>query len=95
MKKLGSDMPYAKPNDAQSLLFGEKEAWKEEWDGMPEFDQKNLLPEYSVRINFANVEDLKKFAELIQQPLTTKTSSIWFPAQLKADLSSKVYVNEA
>jgi hypothetical protein len=88
-------MPYAKPNDAQSLLFGEKEAWKEEWDGMPEFDQKNLLPEYSVRINFANVEDLKKFAELIQQPLTTKTSSIWFPAQLKADLSSKVYVNEA
>jgi hypothetical protein len=88
-------MPYAKPNDAQSLLFGEKEAWKEEWDGMPEFEQKNLLPEYSVRINFANVEDLKKFAELIQQPLTTKTSSIWFPAQLKADLSSKVYVNEA
>lgn len=92
---LGSDMPYAKPNESQSLLFGEKEAWKEEWDGMPEFEQKNLLPEYSVRINFASVEDLKKFAELINQPLTTKTSSIWFPAQAKADLSSKVYVDEA
>jgi hypothetical protein len=88
-------MPYAKPNDAQSLLFGEKEAWKEEWDGMPEFEQKNLLPEYSVKVNFVSVEDLKKFAELIQQPLTTKTSSIWFPAQTKADLKNKVYVDES
>jgi hypothetical protein len=88
-------MPYAKPNDAQSLLFGEKEAWKEEWDGMPEFEQKNLLPEYSVKVNFVSVEDLKKFAELIQQPLTIKTSSIWFPAQTKADLKNKVYVDES
>jgi len=88
-------MPYAKPNEAQSLLFGEKEAWREEWEGMPEFEQQNLLPEYSVRINFSSVEDLKAFAELINQPLTTKTSSIWFPAQIKADLASKVYVDEA
>lgn len=90
----GSDMPYAKPNNAQTLLFGDKEPWKEEWEGMPEFDQKNLLPEYSVRVNFACIEDLNKFAELIQQPLTTKTSSIWFPAQTKAVLSNKVYVDE-
>jgi hypothetical protein len=61
---------------------------------MPEFDQKNLLPEYSVRVNFACIEDLNKFAELIQQPLTTKTSSIWFPAQTKAVLLNKVYVDE-
>jgi hypothetical protein len=88
-------MPYAKPNEAQSLLFGEKEAWREEWEGMPEFEQQNLLPEYSVRVNFASVEDLKRFAELIGQPLTTKTSSIWFPVQAKADLASKVYVDEA
>jgi hypothetical protein len=88
-------MPYAKPNEAQSLLFGEKEAWREEWEGMPEFEQQNLLPEYSVRVNFASVEDLKKFSELIKQPLTTKTSSIWFPVQAKADLASKVYVDEA
>jgi hypothetical protein len=88
-------MPYAKPNEAQNLLFGEIEPWREEWDGMPEFEQKNLLPEYSVRVNFSCVEDLKKFAELINQPLTTKTSSIWFPVQVKADLASKVYVDEA
>lgn len=88
-------MPYAKPNEAQSLLFGEKETWREEWEGMPEFKQQNLLPEYSVRVNFASVEDLKKFAELINQPLTTKTTSIWFPVQAKADLASKVYVDEA
>lgn len=88
-------MPYAKPNDAQSLLFGEKEAWKEEWEGMPEFEQKNLLPEYSVKINFACIEDLKMFSELIKQPLTTKTSSIWFPAQIKANLKNKVYVDES
>ena len=50
-------MPYAKPNFEQNVLFGEKEAWREEWQGMPEFEQKNLLPEYSVRVNFASYKD--------------------------------------
>lgn len=87
-------MPYAKPNTDQSNLFGENESWKDEWRGMPEYNQKNLLPEFSVRINFANANDLRKFAEFINQPITTQTQSIWFPAQVRETLFDKRYINE-
>ena len=85
-------MPYAKPNKKQDVLFGEQEEWREEWQGMPEFEQKNLLPEYSVRVNFATYEDLQKFAALVEQIISTKTQSIWFPKQEKENLSNKRYV---
>ena len=87
-------MPYAKLNTSQETLFGETEQWKDEWQGMTEFDQKNLLPEYSVRINFSCVEDLQEFAKLIGQSITTKTPSVWFPKQEKETLSNKRYVDE-
>lgn len=87
-------MPYAKPNTKQVTLFGEQESWREEWEGMPEYVQDNLLPSYSVRVNFSNVEDLKQFAELIGQPITTKTKSVWYPAQDKAELNKFHYVDE-
>jgi hypothetical protein len=85
-------MPYAKPNKNQEVLFGEQEAWREEWRGMPEFVQENLLPEYSVRVNFATYEDLQKFASLMGQVISIKTQSIWFPKQEKENLSNKRYV---
>lgn len=87
-------MPYGKPNNDQSNLFGENEDWKEEWKGMPEYVQENLLPAFSVRVNFATIEDLREFAELVNQHLTTKTQSIWFPEQDRAKLSDKRYVDE-
>jgi hypothetical protein len=87
-------MPYAKPNTDQSNLFGENESWKDEWQGMPEYNQKNLLPEFSIKINFLNADDLRKFAELIGQSITTQTPSVWYPAQAKESLSDKRYVDE-
>jgi len=85
-------MPYAKPNLDQEVLFGDQEAWREEWQGMPEFEQKNLLPEYSVRVNFASFEDLQKFASMVEQTITVKTQSIWYPKQEREDLAGKQYV---
>ena len=85
-------MPYKKPNSDQEVLFGEQEAWKEEWQGMPEFEQKNLLPEYSVRINFASYKDMQNFASMIGQSISVKTQSIWYPKQMREDLSGKRYV---
>jgi hypothetical protein len=85
-------MPYAKPNLDQEVLFGDQEAWREEWQGMPEFEQKNLLPEYSVRVNFASFEDLQKFASMVEQTITVKTQSIWYPKQEREDLAGKRYV---
>lgn len=87
-------MPYAKPNTKQTTLFGENEPWRDEWQNMPEYVQDNLLPEYSVKINFLSAKDLQDFSELIGQPITTKTKSVWFPAQQKANLNRFVYVDE-
>lgn len=87
-------MPYAKPNTQQVTLFGDQEPWREEWQDMPEYVQENLLPNFSVRVNFSSADDLKAFAELIGQPITTQTKSVWFPAQQKVELSKYVYVDE-
>jgi hypothetical protein len=62
---------------------------------MPEYEQKNLLPVYSLRVNFDSVESLQAFSKLIGQSLTTKTSSVWYPVQEKATLTDKRYVDEA
>lgn len=88
-------MPYAKPNTAQATLFGDSEAWRTEWDGMPAFEQKNLLPSYSVRVNFATFADMQKFAAMLGQHLTEKTSSVWFPQQPKLSQARLKYVPDS
>jgi hypothetical protein len=87
-------MPYAKPNKNQANLFGDGEAWREEWAGMPAFEQQNLLPEYSVRVNFASFEDMQKFAHYIGQKLTPTTASIWYPQQQKLNQAGMKYADE-
>lgn len=53
----------------------------DEWTGMPAFESENLDPAYSLKVNFASLEDLMEFAKLVDQKITEKTPSIWYPAQ--------------
>jgi len=46
------------------------------WRGMPEFEQKDLSPIKTIMIHFASMDDIAKFAELIEQNITPKTRSI-------------------
>ena len=55
------------------------ESWKEEWKGMPEFEQKKQEPYAKIIFRFDNEEDLQEFATLIGQKLTKKTKSSWHP----------------
>jgi hypothetical protein len=66
--------------------LNDNEAWKKEWKGMPEFEQKDLTPKHSIIINF------KDFCKLVKQDLTDKTKSIWFPAQEKEPPKNLGYV---
>lgn len=50
-----------------------------EWGGMPEFIQEKKLPHMMIEMTFETKEELQRFAELINQNLTAKTKSIWFP----------------
>lgn len=52
-----------------------------EWQGMPEFVQRDLLPKKTLVINFANLKDMEKFAEMVGQTVNETTRSIWWPEQ--------------
>jgi hypothetical protein len=57
----------------------EKADWKNEWVGMPAFNQDKKEEFSKVIIRFETKEDLESFSKLIGQKLTPKTKSIWFP----------------
>lgn len=65
---------------------GEEIDYKKEWDGMPEFKQKDLSAFRSIHVNFASAEDIEKFSVLIGQKLTNKTRSIWYPEAQKINM---------
>lgn len=52
---------------------------EKEWVNMPEFKMQDLDPVKQVIISFRSYEDMNKFAKLIDQPLTAKTQSVWYP----------------
>lgn len=52
---------------------------EDHWKGMPEFVQEKKEPFAKIIIRFETEDDLKNFATLINQKLTQKTKSIWFP----------------
>lgn len=66
---------------------------EKEWVNMPEFKMKDLDPVKQVIISFRSYEDMNKFAKLIDQPLTAKTQSVWYP---KAEIDrafDKIYTS--
>lgn len=64
-----------------------------EWDGMPEFDQKDTSAFKQIIVNFENQTHMEAFEKLIGQDITIKTKSIWYPEH-KMQRSKKVYKNK-
>lgn len=58
-----------------------EEEWEKNWKGMPDFDQDNNPAFKKLIMTFATEDDYKNFCKLIDQPLTNKTKSAWFPKQ--------------
>lgn len=58
--------------------YGETDPDKE-WEGMPEFDQKDKTAYKQITVSFASEEDMRNFAALVGQTITEKTRSIWYP----------------
>jgi hypothetical protein len=66
----------------QPLLFSKEDLpfnWEEEWQGMPEFRMGNTEPAQKIIVNFASQGDVERFAALIEQNLTPRTNTLWFP----------------
>ena len=70
-------------------------AWQKEWKGMPEFIQNDQEPKFSVRVNFETEDDLYAFAKLVDQKITFRTQSIWYPKVDAVKVINKMWVNES
>ncbi len=75
----------------QPLLFENPPDWRDKWGGMPEYSCEDLLPWQSIKVHFENREDREAFAQLIGQPLSDKTQSLWYPEAEIGRYSNKRY----
>lgn len=84
-----------KNQQEMSSLFDDFEnEWQKEWKDMPEFSQSKKEPYSKIIIRFESEEDLQSFAKLIEQKLTKKTKSIWFPFKSHWGSAKKIWVDE-
>ena len=65
------------------------------WQGMPEYDNKDITSNRKIIVHFKNDEDAEKFSSLIKQKITPKTKSLWFPKIKNQSMTDKEYVNES
>ena len=74
-------------------LFGieDRKLWEKEWQNMPEFISEKRKDFAEITIRFRNKKDLKKFSRLIDQNLTERTKSIYYPALVFLILLSVTY----
>lgn len=88
---IGTVVELEMPSNLNDFLGIEDEdtekEWEKHWLGMPEFDQKDNPPHRKLIINFRNEEDFVEFSKLLDQTLSEKTKSIWFP-KLEKDANS-------
>ena len=66
----------------QTNLFDElevKESWREHWENMPSYTSNDKMPNHKIIVSFETFEDVKKFAEILNQKITPATKGIWFP----------------
>lgn len=53
--------------------------FEEHWVDMPEFEQNKQEPYACINIRVDSKDDLAALSKLLDQKLTAKTKSIWFP----------------
>ena len=68
--------------EIKDSLFGDLDDftyWKPEWRDMPEFTQGITEPKKSLTVHFRDHKDMDEFAKMIDQRITPKTVSLWYP----------------
>ncbi len=86
---------YSNIEDNQVAMFENFESWKQEWQGMPSYDNSKQEAFATLTIRFSNQQNLNDFAKLIGQDITESTKSIWYPKMIAGLLLTKVYADES
>lgn len=82
-------------NDLFVLTGQEEEQTPYDWDGMPEFIQKDKEAYAVINVRIRNEEDLRKFAALMEQPaINNKTKSMWYPILDRHEASLHRWIDE-
>ena len=64
----------------QGNLFGSfSEDGEDDWIGMPEFYQEDMRPWHQINVRFRDQKDFDEFMEKMEQKITPKQKTIWFP----------------
>lgn len=66
-----------------SLSDTEQSELDDSWNGMPEFVQEKDGAYRKIIMSFKTEQDAQDFSKLINQRVTDKTKSLWFPAKEK------------
>lgn len=65
-----------------------------EWKGMPEFNGEDQMGAKQLIIHFKTMDDYFLFGVMINQKLSEKTKSIWYPEQERGSQTDHVYEKE-
>lgn len=70
------------------------EFYEQHWQNMPSYKQDDNGAQRTIQINFENQEAVKAFAKLVDQTITDKTKSIWFPKREKNNVSDLFWFSD-
>jgi type III secretory pathway component EscR len=81
---------------SQNCLFEKlDESFRDEWKNMPEYVQEDLTPYRVINVRFRNEEDVALFEKLMEQKITEKQKTLWFPYAEPRRASLYRYVDES
>lgn len=84
--------PVRENNDG--LLFDLEPDWRDDWWGMPEFENGDIRPQHTLSVNFLTLEDKIEFAKALNINLGEKQNSMWFPNQERLSAGQYKYTGE-
>ncbi len=61
---------------------------------MPDFEQTKQRPFAQIILRVENAEHLAELSKRLEQPLTQKTKSIWFPFKSHWGAEKKIWVSD-
>lgn len=65
------------------------------WQGMPEYKQDDLSGIQQIMVHFETRKDVEDFAKRMEQTITEKTRSIWFPYKAPENLKQYTVEDES
>jgi hypothetical protein len=71
------------------------ETWQGNWQGMPEFIQRDLSPKRTIKVHFNSEKHVERFAELIGQDIYDSQKFVWFPKARIGRTDGKRYASAA